>query len=636
LAKQDEISSTERLLNLIRSKDDDHHTPSDLPQTGMPRKLRKSSAKRKFGSKKNVTLGVDCGKDAVRIALIRRIADKKPVLGHYAGIPYEKGLTFDSPRFPAFLKSVLDDFFGSHRKVNIWSTIPSNNVETRYLRIPKVPKKQLVNTIFWSFKKESDINEKESIFDFEIVGDTVEDGIQKTGVIAYAAPKREVERLKKIFSKAGYPLAGISIVPFALQNLFRTGWTEIGGKNVCTLFIGTDWSRIAIFSNKNLVLCREVKAGLQSMIEAVAEELERIHLEISGSADSGKELAPIDSAMDNASHFTKMARDILNGYIDDDLSNILEEAGLTLDPDDVFQMILPALDRVVQQVERTLEHYYLNYENEYVTKVYISGPICSHGRLVMHISHQLGLSVDYIDPFYTELPGAVDVLSPESAQERGNYVPAIGMALSHNSHTPNFIYTHTEKEKSEKIVRFNRFIFGVSIGLMLICIGYFAWQSNQLDQKKSQVVKLERQLEGYIPRVDQNMILQLATHSFSERQSVDAFANKYKGMAVISEIIKITPSNIRLAGMSIQLGGVGGSRDEGQQKEGRKKERRKKTVLMDGVLFGDRLNFESALAGYMVKLEKSPMFGRPEILSQSFEVVDEKEVLRFTAQVEII
>jgi len=644
LARQSEISSTERLLNLIRRKSDDKDAVSDSSGGGEPLSPGVAKAprvKKRFGSRQSYTLGVDFGGKSVRVAGIKQTADKKPVLSHYVSIPYPKDVSLSSPQFPVFLKSIFNDLIGVRQKVDIWCTIPATHVETRFLKIPKVPKKQLANTVFWSHKKESSVDEKVSIFDFEVIGETVEDGIPKTDVISYTAPKLEIEKIKTTFKKTGYSLAGVSIVPFALQNLFRTGWTETGGKNICTLFIGSDWSRIALFSNKNLILCRDVKAGLQSMIDAIAEDLERQYPARLLPAAEEKALALVESDDENDSQLAQMAEAVLNGYIDGDLSEIEELLGEELDLEDVFRMISPALDRVVRQVERTLDHYYLNYGNERVSSVFISGPICSHERLVSHISNQIGLDVRYIDPFYTELPGAVDVSSPGSSHERGDFVPAIGIALSKNLYTPNFIYTRKEKEKADKIVQFNRGIFSVSIVIMLICIGYFAFQNNRLDQKRSVVAKLQQQLEGYVPTVDQNMILKLAAHSYSERQSVDAFAEKYKGMAIITEIVKVTPPNISLADLKIQLGGIGKDRKKEKPKKEEQKPEKEvqpdgKNVLMVGVMFGDRLKFDAALAGYMVKIEGSPLFGRPVIIDKSLEIVDEKEVLKFTAQVEII
>ena len=630
MAKQDEITSTEKLLTLIRSDDDGTDTPSEPPAGRFSRKPKKGKPRKakpiRIKPRKSVTLGVDFGRDGIRMALCSDTHDKKPVLMHYGHVPYDPSLTSRSPRFPVFLKKTLDTFCGSYKNVHVWSSIPSANVETKFLRIPKVPKKQIANTVFWTHKRESNFDEKTSLFDFDLIGDTVEDGIQRTEVISYTAPREEVDALKRIFAKTGYPLTGVSIVPFALQNLFRTGWTETGGKNVCTLFIGTDWSRIAIFSDRNLVLSRDIKAGLKSMIQAIADNIEKVFPDFSVPLEDEEELSLETPGSDIASPFIERAQKILNGFIADDIAAFASDTDANLTFEDVFQMIVPALDRVVRQVERTLDHYSLNFSSERVGRVYLSGPVCSHERLVHYIGEQLGLSVDFIDPFFTDLPGAVDVLGPETTQERGDFVPAVGMALSANTHTPNFVHTYKDKEKVERVARFNRAIFGVSIIIMMVCIGYFAWQSGRLDKKKDRIFALQQKLEQFIPRVDQNMILQLASHSFKDQKSVDAFAEKYRGMAIISEIVKVTPHNVRLADLLIQMGGVGGKKGSVSPR----------TVVMEGVVSGDRLNFESALAGYMLKLERSPMFGSPEILSQSFDTLEDEAVLKFKAQVDII
>ena len=113
------------------------------------------------------------------------------------------------------------------------------------------------------------------IFDFLVVETAYADGEQKKNVIAYTAPKNDINNTRDIFKKAGWPLKGISIVPFAIQNLLRAGWISSSGKNVCTLFIGRDWSRIAIFSKTHLILSRDIKAGARSMVQAILETLDK-------------------------------------------------------------------------------------------------------------------------------------------------------------------------------------------------------------------------------------------------------------------------------------------------------------------------------------------------------------------------
>lgn len=633
MAKPDEISSTERLLNIIRGKASGNATEEQaavqVVTTGPQRTLFKKS----FGFKKNVVVGVDLGKNQLRLAEINNASEKHPVLTRYASVPYEKDVSFDSPRFALFLKKVLQNFCKSSKNVEVWTTIPSSNVDSRYLQIPKVPKRQLANTVFWSHKREIPIDEKETIFDFEVLGEITESGGNKIEVISYTAPKREADNLKKVFSKAGFPLRGISIIPFAIQNLFRTGWTASHGKITCTLFIGTDWSRIAIFSTGNLILSRDIKAGVQSMVEAMAEELEKISPNLSLSLDNSEELSMAAAQGEESSPYLAKASSLLDRYIRDEPIGGGTKDDFGLEREDIFRTIAPALDRVVRQVERTLDHYYLNYENERVNRVYISGPVSYNERLTGHISGQLGLPVDLIDPFNTVDLGRVDVKIPEHSGERGEYVPAIGIALSATNRTPNFLYTYKDKEKADNIIRLNRSIFAVSIVLLVICALFYGWQSSQLSLKKKSLVGLERELESFVPRVDQNLILQLTARTLNESRGVDDFAKKYMGMAIIGEIVKITPSGIRLVEMAIDLN---------ENKAPDRADRPTsdplppKSVVLQGVVTGDRVRFETLLASFMVQLEKSPMFGKPTILSQTFQPAKNGEVLKFSAQVEII
>ena len=90
-------------------------------------------------------------------------------------------------------------------------------------------------------------------------------------VMAYTAYLEEVKALKNLFLKAGFPLTGISIVPYAFQALLRTPRIYSDEPNVSSLYIGRDWSRIDIFPNGNLKLSRGIQAGVRTMIEALCK-----------------------------------------------------------------------------------------------------------------------------------------------------------------------------------------------------------------------------------------------------------------------------------------------------------------------------------------------------------------------------
>jgi Tfp pilus assembly PilM family ATPase len=226
LAKRDEVTSTERLLDLIRTDS----KPDFAPGSGGPDKSFRLRLKNLINNPVSLTktfsVGVDLGHDDIKMVKVRQISSQKYEMLEYERIPFNENVDRQSPNFPQFLRTVLTDFCGNTKNVALWCTISSARVETRQIRIPKVNPKQIPNSVYWSYKKLSSFDETKNIFDFEILGEVEEGERPKIEVMAYTALQQEVKDLKDTFSKAGFPLKGISIVPFAFQSLLRSGLIE--------------------------------------------------------------------------------------------------------------------------------------------------------------------------------------------------------------------------------------------------------------------------------------------------------------------------------------------------------------------------------------------------------------------------
>ncbi|MEE8480322.1 MAG: hypothetical protein V3T59_03675, partial [Desulfobacterales bacterium] len=434
-----------------------------------------------------------------------------------------------------------------------------------------------------------------------------------------------------IFSKSGYPLTGISIVPFALQNLVRSQWIETDGEDTCTLFIGSDWSRIAIFSKGNLVLSRDIKAGIKSMIASISEKADNGLPEESVVTDDTDDTAMGVSLDDTTNIDEEQAQRLFFTITHDSLTLTDVESGLKYKADDIFKMILPALERVIRQVERTIKHFSLNYKDGGVNKIYISGEVSGNRRIVDYIGDQLSLNVDTIDLFTSNPFLSRDVSVPDSELERGAFIPAVGMALSNNSTTPNFIFTHEEKAKHTKFLLINRSFIVAFLFLIALCIGVSFWQSNKLDRKRATLSQLQQQLEQHSPILDQNLIIKMVTKVQRKTDTLDAISKRYLGMAVIGEISELTPSNISLFSIIAEFG-----RPFAYNQEEKESKDKNKLLNIEGVIFGVRMKLETSLAGYIVKLKSSPMFGRPVIKKRSFKFFEDKEVLQFTVQLDLM
>ncbi|MGD9045843.1 MAG: hypothetical protein PVG06_19175, partial [Desulfobacterales bacterium] len=119
-----------------------------------------------------------------------------------------------------------------------------------------------------------------------------------------------------------------------------------------------------------------------------------------------------------------------------------------------------------------------------------------------------------------------------------------------------------------------------------------------------------------------------------------AIGKKYLNLAVIGEVVKLTPSNIRLLSIATQLGPVPDKKPPAEDKSKKSKAKVEakpppKVLILEGIVQGDRLSLEAALAGFLMELKNSPLFDQPTINKKSFEFSGNDQVLRFTAKLNL-
>lgn len=624
MAEYDEISSTEKLLNVIKGGDSGPEatsTPSAKP----------AGATKVSGTvfRKGGVVGVELGYNEIRLAKI----SKRHQLIDFKSIPLTDDLNRTSADFPKMIKSALSGFIG--RDTELWAAVPSAGLELRYLKIPRLPRKQVSNAVFWTYKKENPFNEREHVFDYENLGDIVDEGVKKTAVLAYSVPQTDVEELRSLFSRAGYPLTGITTVPFAFQNMFRTGWLESKGISVCNLFIGRNWSRIDVFYDGNVLLSRGIKAGMNSMIEAIrvrmnetlAAPSQGFVIEVEG--ESTPETPQMAGQVD-----LDTARRIFTDFLDGQ-TDIEALPGVSIKDTEIFDLIVPALDRLVRQVERTLEHYVQTYRGVPVSKIYTTSVSGANKRIKEHIGQQLGITVESVDPLAVRAPLSAPrgVSGVRTAAERAAFAPAVGLGLSDNEHTPNLLYTYKEKDQQASVRSVKQAILIAFVLVMVALGGWYFYQKGVLNKKTAAADRLQQQLDEFSPNVDQPLILKLVGKVRENEKIMAQYGRKYKSMALVSELAAMTPSNIRLMNITAELGGYPEESSDNKNKGSGKE---KPVLKIEGLVTGEREKIEPALAQYLLGLQMSPLFGKPNVTRQTFRFFQGRDVLVFEADLEVL
>ncbi len=612
-----EISSTEKLLDVIR-KD---KTPAEFLRTPVSHPSRKSG---KFSflkiprRNKTISVGIDIGYHQLKLVKVAQSPDNQWKLLNYSAVSFGTDTPKGSAEFANFLKSELDKFCGGADGFNLWGMMSSADVEVTHIKIPKVTKKQIENAVRWTAKKNISFSEKEHLFDFEIQGEVIESGVAKLAAMVYASPKKDVQEMRDLFESIGYPLSGLTIAPFAIQNLFKTNWIHSIDKTLSTLYIGRDWSRIDIFSNGNLVMTRGIRAGINSMIQELMEGYNESVGITPPQGSSHEQSSRVTDAAENVYMDMEDARKLLFGLSPDSPSTKEVRARFHLEENSILDKINPALERLVRQIERTLQYYTLTLGNERINSIYISTSMNIYMPIINYISNQLGIEKYILDPLQPENPFVEGITSDISVSDRTSFMPVLGVALSNSSHTPNLIFSYKDKERQAKTSKINRAIFSALLVVLIACTGFILWFDHLADRKKAMITQLEQQLNQGI-QVDEKVVSQVASKVEQEQNRLREYSKRYMGMAAISELTVLTPSNIRLLHINAEMGmassPVGKNREAG--------------LTIEGVVSEDVKSLEASLVGYVLKLQGSPMFNRVKINTSNIQRSGDVDMLHF-------
>ena len=242
--------------------------------------------------------------------------------------------------------------------------------------------------------------------------------------------------------------------------------------------------------------------------------------------------------------------------------------------------------------------------------------------MVTYIGRELEIEYAILDPLNPENAFVEDRTSGMTVSERASFSVALGVALSDRSRTPNFLLTYKDKKKQINISLINRSIFLTLTAILLICVGMLFVIGSASDKKKITLNKLEQDYRQYIS-VDENVIPLFLAKIEKDRSYIKAYSERYLGVASITELSRLTPSNIRLLSVSAHL----------DQKVSKGGTVQKGWLTINGIVSGDITTLEDSLVQYVLKLQGSPMFSQAKIGKSAIESFEQSEIIRFTLTV---
>ncbi|MBS3778990.1 MAG: hypothetical protein KGY41_01200 [Desulfovermiculus sp.] len=533
---QAEHNPTRRLLELIRSKgqsgagNDQAIDPSVVDS--------EPATPRLFTPKSFPQLGIEISEGQIKIvgSMITK-GQPRLFLCQMHDFPYD----LQSEDFAGKLKNVLTNALGhttglKNQGLQIWANYEFSREEFHVLTLPLIKKKDLPAALDWSLKRQLDVDVQDSILDFEILGQVVENNVPKYQVLAVLLAKEEIARLQESFVRAGYPLSGITPTAQAILNLFRSQCLTPAVPHLGVMHIGRQSSRIIIFSHQRLLLHRKIRTGSLTLLEEASEVPMTSGLESTGEGADRKSREDI----------------LLDLLLSPDNEQTADQSA------EILSAIEPGMDRLIRQVERTLAYHTRNLGHEPVQRIYLCGKLAALPQVQTQIFRTLDLDVQLLDAFGGNI--ALSIPQPASLAQRLNLSNSLGVSLSKQDWTLNFLHTFAHKARDKKMLQAR--VAGIVCVTLLLCLlgGYHLWQSFHLNSQKTvfrdyqkQAQQLENRLQKLKARIGEvqtgqeaqtpEQILRLIETKYGYWQE---YAARFKPVAYLSEIFTLLPDNTRI------------------------------------------------------------------------------------------
>lgn len=339
------------------------------------------------------------------------------------------------------------------------------------------------------------------------------------------------------------------------------------------------------------------------------------------------------------------ARSLLEHLADGPQSLPEGHPGRLLSTADVLEMLKPSWERLLRQVQMTFSHHAVTLGNEQVSGLSLGGPLGGDPGLLEFLGEKLGVPCRHLDPLSPDNLGRLTVKAPSlSPGERQPYSLVLGLTDSELA-ACNLLFTYKQKEEQDRVSDLNRIVALVWLGVAVLMGGLFTWQQTQAYLKREVIQGLETQLREFQPQVTMPLLLSTGSKVRGVVDNLRRFGARNLAGAVLHDVTALTPENVKLFNISMDLGTpeeqpvFKGAAEAPKgpapavNKQGRVG---LDTLTLEGYVKGDSQILESLLSAYLVQLRTSPLLGEPSVSKRSLEVTATGEdVLRFTLSCQV-
>ncbi len=479
---------------------------------------------------KREIVGVDIGNSHIKVVQMDLRKSKPIVTGFYVEeIPFDK-----RNRGEITEKYIIENLKKITKKAKLVNSlavsfISGPSVFVHSCSIPEVPEKEIEDAIKADVAKDLPFPVEEAVLCYNIVNRVTGRKGPEFEIAAVFAQKEEVNKKIWLLEQSGLQAFGITVLPFAYENIFYSNLEEVPENTVIITF-GENFTGINFFKNGNFMFTRDVSASGKDINKA-----------LSGSVSVNDEKVEVTP---------EMAEELKRKY------------GIAADPseyksDPIASVLLPrarsVYEKIAGEIKRSLGYFARMARINEIQEVYICGGGANTKGLLPFLKEQLGLDIKFF-PFEQYF-----LLSPVIKQKiKGNehylnfILPACGLALESKNAKINLVPVAIRT--ISKIASFKSvynmtiaafYIIGIALFLHVKrTTNYFEASLEDLNKNYADISKQNQQVEkfkAYKAKVNR------------KRKVLDILiGRKPLWHGVLKEISRITPKNVYLQDISFK------------------------------------------------------------------------------------
>jgi len=570
---------------------------SEIPSRGVGRSVAKAG---RFLFDTRSVLGIDIGARSVKYVELRW-SPRGLTLQDYGSREMSEDETLADSLRAIFQRKSLKSYYAV-------TCISGLEVIFRHLKVPKMPKKELREAIHWASRKEIPFPLESASLEYTILGDVVESGSVKQEVLVVVAQEKLIRKHLELLHETGLQPVKISTVPLALWRLVKQARLVDPNRCVIVIDIGASTSHMAFINQGKLQFVREITAAGDDFTEAIT--------------------GTIFFEGHRASLEKEEAEALKRQYgIPEEAMPLRTAQGIPLS--EVAVMMRPVLERLVNEIQRSMDYFKEKFRTSEIARIYLSGGGALMKNLVAHLSRELEVEVQLLNPLVALNLGRFRD-DPHLRAVAPTLATTIGLALDSGRDLnllPPELRASPHAHMAKRLLAYGGLLLGI-LATSLSLRAYFLSGRFEADLKR-----LQAEHQKVEPRIARFQALRSEVDGLQRKRDIYGKDIIYHSLAAdhLRAVSNLVPPNIVLTWCSVETIDAASKQDGAKGATNRRAPTNPlpagRYVRLHGVVTRGESMQGVTLAQFLMILEKSGYFSQVSLVSQS--ATDEYKGLAF-------